>query len=99
MTQYLIATSFTQNNIPLEYNYTVEKCDMRTTHSRNRKKYVWSASLEKLFKIAYINNVKVKIGKGGEIRLIMTDGAMAREFFNDITENGWKGVKTNESKR
>lgn len=94
MKQYLIATSFAMNNIPLEYEYTVEKSDMRTVHSRHRAKYIWHASLEKLFKIAHINNVKVKIGRGGEIRLIMTCGAMARAFYNDIWENGWKGVET-----
>lgn len=94
MKQYLITTSFMMNNIPLEYEYTVEKCDMRTCNSKNHEKYIWNKSIEKLFKIAYINNVKVKIGKGGEIRLIMTCGAMAQAFFNDIVENGWKGVKT-----
>lgn len=52
MKQYLIATSFTMSNAPLEYEYTVEKCDMRTTHSRNREKYVWGKSVEKLFKLA-----------------------------------------------
>lgn len=93
MKQYLIATSFTMSNVPLEYEYTVEKCDMRTAHSRNREKYVWSASAEKLFKIVDLNYVTVKIGKSGEIRLIMTCGAMARAFFKAIKENGWKGVK------
>jgi len=91
MKQYLIATSFTSSNIPLEYEYTVEKCDMRTVHSRNREKYVWSASLEKLFKIVDLNCVTVKIGKSGEIRLIMTCGAMAHSFLKAIKENGWKG--------
>lgn len=94
MKQYLIATSFTMKNIPLEYEYTVEKCDMRTAHSRNHEKYVWSASLEKLFKIVDLNFVTVKIGKNGEIRLIMTCGAMAWTFLKAIKENGWKGVET-----
>lgn len=94
MKQYLIATSFTMSNVPLEYEYTVEKCDMRTAHSKHREKYVWNKRLEKLFKIAYINNVKLKIGKGGEIRLIMTCGAMAHSFLKAIKENGWKGVET-----
>ena len=93
MKQYLIATSFTMNNIPLEYQFTVEKCDMRTCHSRDREKYVWSASLEKLFKLADTLDVKIKIGKSGEIRLIMSCGAMARSFLKAIRENGWKGVK------
>lgn len=94
MKQYLIATSFTSSNVPLEYEYTVEKCDMRTAHSKQREKYVWNKRLEKLFKIAYINNVKLKIGRGGEIRLIMTCGAMARAFLTDIKENGWEGIST-----
>lgn len=94
MKQYLIATSFTMNNIPLEYEYTIEKCDMRTGHSRNREKYVWSASLEKLFKLVALNFVTVKIGKSGEIRLIMTCGDMAHAFLKVIKENGWKGVET-----
>lgn len=93
MKQYLIATSFTMSNVPLEYEYTVEKCDMRTVHSKNREKYVWSENLENLFKIVYINGVKVKVGRGGEIRLIMSCGAMARSFLKAIKENGWKGVK------
>lgn len=92
MKQYLIATSFTMSNVPLEYEYTVEKCDMRTVHSRNREKYVWNESLEKLFKIVAFNSVKVKIGRGGEIRLIMSCGAMAHSFLKAIKENGWKGV-------
>ena len=96
MKQYLIATSFTMSNVPLEYEYTVEKCDMRTAHSKNREKYVWSASLEKLFKIVDINSVKVKVGRGGEIRLIMSCGAMARSFLKAIRENGWKGVERND---
>lgn len=94
MKQYLIATSFTMNNVPLEYEYTVEKCDMRTCNSKNREKYFWNKSINKLFKIAYINHVKIKIGKGGEIRLIMTCGAMAHAFYTDIRENGWKGGET-----
>ena len=92
MKQYLIATSFTMSNVPLEYEYTVEKCDMRTVHSRNREKYVWNESLEKLFKIVACNSIKVKIGRGGEIRLIMSCGAMAHSFLKAIKENGWKGV-------
>lgn len=91
MKQYLIATSFTMNNIPLEYEYTVEKRDMRTAHSRNREKYVWNATLEKLFKLAATLDVKIKIGKSGEIRLIMTCGSMAHSFLKAIKENGWKG--------
>ena len=94
MKQYLIATSFTSSNVPLEYEYTVEKRDMRTAHSKHREKYVWNKRLEKLFKIAFINNVKLKIGRCGEIRLIMTCGAMARAFLTDVKENGWKGVET-----
>ena len=93
MKQYLIATSFTSSNVPLEYEYTVDKCDMRTAHSKQREKYVRNKRLEKLFKIAYINNVKLKIGRGGEICFIMTCGAMARAFLSNIEENGWEGVK------
>lgn len=91
MKQYLIATSFTMKNVPLEYEYTVEKCDMRTAHSRNREKYVWSASLEKLFKLADTLDVKIKIGRSGEIRLIMLNGSMARLFLKHIRKNCWKG--------
>ncbi len=91
MKQYLIATSFTMNNIPLEYEYTVEKCDMRTAHSRNREKYVWSASLEKLFKLTDTFDVKIKIGRSGEIRLILLNGSTAKLFLKHIRENGWKG--------
>ena len=98
MKQYLIATSFTMSNVPLEYEYTVEKCDMRTAHSKNREKYVWNASLEKLFKIVDLNSVKVKIGKSGEIRLIMTCGAMAHSFLKAIKENGWKGANDDTKK-
>lgn len=93
MKQYLIATSFTMNNIPLEYQFTVEKCDMRTCRSRDREKYVWSASLEKLFKLADTLDVKIKIGRSGEIRLIMLNGSMARLFLKHIRANGWKGVE------
>lgn len=91
MKQYLIATSFTMNNVPLEYEYTVEKCDMRTCHSKSREKYVWGESLEKLFKIVNFNSVKVKIGRSGEIRLIMSCGAMACSFLKAIRKSGWKG--------
>lgn len=91
--QYLIAKSFTRGNTPLEYEYTVEKCDMRTVHSRNREKYVWSESIEKLFKIVKFNSVKVKVDRSGEIRLIMSCGAMAHSFLKAIRENGWKGVE------
>lgn len=93
MKQYLIATSFMMSNVPLEYEYTVEKRDMRTAHSRNCEKYVWSASLEKLFKLADTLDVKIKIGRSGEIRLITLNGAMARLFLKHIKENGWKGAK------
>lgn len=93
MKQYLIATSFTMNNVPLEYEYTVEKCDMRTAHSRNREKYVWSGSLEKLFKLADTLGVKVKIGRSGEICLITLDSSMTRLFLKHIKANGWKGVE------
>ena len=93
MKQYLIATLLTMNNIPLEYEYTVEECDMRTVHSRNREKYVWSGSLEKLFKLADTLDVKVKIGRSGEICLITLDSSMARLFLKHIKANGWKGVE------
>lgn len=78
-------------NVPLEYEYTVEKCDMRTGHSKHREKYVWCASHEKLFKLADTLETKIKIGRSGEIRLIMLNGAMARLFLKHIRENGWKG--------
>lgn len=57
---------------------------------------MWSASLEKLFKLADTLDVKIKIGRSGEIRLIMLNGAMARLFLKHIRENGWKGVEQNE---
>lgn len=98
MKQYLIATSFTMSNVPLEYEYTVEKCDMRTVHSRNREKYVWNASLEKLFKLADTLDVKIKIGKSGEIRLIMLNGSMASLFMKHIRANGWKGANDDTKK-
>ena len=91
MKQYLIAVSFTMNNVPLEFEYIVEKCDMRTARSRNREKYAWSTSLEKLFKLADTFEAKIKIGRSGEIRLIMLNGSMARLFLKHIRENGWKG--------
>lgn len=90
--QYLMATSFTRGNTPLEYEYTVEKCDMRKTHSKNRNKYEWFESLEKLFKIVEMNGVKVKVGRGGELRLIMLNGSMAYLFLKAVQEIGWKGV-------
>lgn len=89
--QYLIAKTFTRGGTPLEYEYTAEKCDMRTCHSKRREKYVWSASLEKLFKIVDLYSVKVKIGKSGEIRLIISGGTRAYSFLRAIHENGWKG--------
>lgn len=93
MKYYLIATSFTMSNVPLEYEYTAEKCDMRTRISKNRNKYVWTSSHDKLFKIVENNGVKVKLGRYGELRLIMLNGAMARSFLKAIRESGWKGVK------
>lgn len=91
--QYLIAKSFTRGNTPLEYEYTVEKCDLRTRLSKNREKYVWYGSHDKLYTLACTYEVKMKLGSRGEIRLIMLNGAMAYSFLKAIRENGWKGVK------
>lgn len=93
MKQYLIATSFTMNNVPLEYEYTVEKCDMRTCLSKNREKYIWYGSHDFLYRLVITYGVKLKLGRYGEIRLIMLNGAMSRSFLKAIRESGWKGVK------
>lgn len=90
--QYLIAMSFTRGNTPLEYYFTVKNCDMRTRESKNKNKYLWNESAERLFKFVNICDIKIKIGASGEIRLIMPNGDTARYFLKVIKGNGWNGV-------
>ena len=90
--QYLIPKTFTRGDTPLEYEYTVKKCDMRTRKSRHLSKYEWNASIESLFGLANNSDFAIKINSFGDIRLIAPNGKTAYNFYQIITTNHFLGV-------
>lgn len=96
--QYLIAKTFTTGDIPVEYEYTVKNCDMRTRKSRRLSKYEWNASVETLFGLAVNYDFEIKINTLGDVRLIAPNGKTAYNFYHIITFSHVLGVTKDERK-
>lgn len=94
--QYLIPKTFTTGDIPVEYEYTVKTCDMRTRKSRRLLKYVWNASFESLFGLVANYDFTVKINIFGDMRLIAPNSKTAFNFYHIITFNHLLGVIKDE---
>ena len=90
--QYLIPKTFTRGDTPLEYVYTIKKCDMRTRQSRHLSKYEWKASIESLFSLLQNYDFAIKINPFGDIRLIAPNGQAAYGFYRVITFNRLLGA-------
>lgn len=83
--QYLVPKTFTTGDTPLEYEYMVKDCDMRTRASRRLSKYVWRASFASLFGFVEYYDFTVKINCFGDMRLIAPNSQAAFNFYRIIT--------------
>lgn len=83
--QYLVPKTFTTGDTPLEYEYMIKDCDMRTRASRRLSKYVWRASFASLFGFVEYYDFTVKINCFGDMRLIAPNSQAAFNFYRIIT--------------
>jgi hypothetical protein len=96
--QYLIPKTFTTGDIPVEYEYTLKTCDMRTRKSRRLSKFEWNSSIESLFGLAVNYDFEIEINTFGDIRLIAPNGKMAYNFYHVITFSHGLGGNKDERK-